>query len=403
MSVDLLHPRDGVPPLLSSPAEFEAAADLLAAGEGPFAIDTERASGFRYDDRAFLIQIRRRQAGTFLFDPESFRPELSRALSPVLGGGDWVIHAASTDLPSLAWLDLHPGRLFDTELAGRLAGFDHVNLAAMIEEIFDLHLSKGHGAEDWSTRPLPESWLNYAALDVELLLELADVMAEMLEHQGKLDWAEQEFEHIQSRFSAVTEPEQPTWRNLKGIGALKKPEQLVVAREIWMERDSIASARDLAPGRVLSNKVVVEVSRSLPRNETELSRISGFPSRKSAAVKKWDRVIRRALNSPRNTWPARPHRRDGTPDRRYWSTFYPEEYEVLQEIRALIDDLAAEISVPAENLIQPATLRALVWMSTQGGGFSNPEALIQAMTDHQVRPWQREQVTPILIEHLTGD
>lgn len=186
MVSDLLQPRDGIPPLLSTPGEFTAAADLLASGTGPFAIDTERASGFRYDDRAFLIQIRRRGSGTLLFDPEQFRPELTQALKPVLNGQEWIIHAASTDLPSLAWLDLHPGLLFDTELAGRLAGFDHVNLAAMVEQIFDLHLLKGHGSEDWSKRPLPESWLNYAALDVEMLLELADVMAEILDQQGKL-------------------------------------------------------------------------------------------------------------------------------------------------------------------------------------------------------------------------
>src|SRR5690606_1810952 len=167
------------------------------------AIDTERASGFRYDDRAFLIQIRRRGAGTLLFEPKSHRPELSRSLGPVLNGQEWIIHAAATDLPSLAWLDLRPGTLFDTELAGRLAGFELVNLAAMVEQIFDLHLLKGHGAEDWSKRPLPEEWLNYAALDVEMLLELADVMAEILDNQGKLGWAEQEFEHIRTQFADV--------------------------------------------------------------------------------------------------------------------------------------------------------------------------------------------------------
>src|SRR5699024_10243717 len=136
MASDLLQPRDGTPPLLTTPAQFEAAADVLAGGSGPFAIDTERASGFRYDDRAFLIQIRRRGAGTLLFDPESRSPELSRSLGPVLNGQEWIIHAAATDLPSLAWLDLRPGTLFDTELAGRLAGFELVNLAAMVEQIF---------------------------------------------------------------------------------------------------------------------------------------------------------------------------------------------------------------------------------------------------------------------------
>lgn len=396
MASDLLQPRDGTPPLLSTPAEFQAAADLLAGGSGPFAIDTERASGFRYDDRAFLIQVRRRGAGTLLFDPESFRPELSRSLAPVLNGRDWIIHAAATDLPSLAWLDLHPGTLFDTELAGRLAGFEHVNLAAMVEQVFDLHLLKGHGAEDWSQRPLPDGWLNYAALDVEMLLELAEVMAEILDNQDKLNWAEQEFDYIRKQFEDVTEPPTSTWTNLKGIGTLKRPEQLVVARNMWMERDSYAASRDLAAGRVLSNKVIVETARVLPKTPHELSRVRGFPGRNPALVKRWMQVIKRALATPRDSWPRPLPRQEGVPDRRYWSSFYPEEYEVLQAVRADIDDLGAQLDIPGENLIQPASLRAVVWKATNTGEIHDRESLRGVLHGYEVRPWQIEQVTPIL-------
>lgn len=400
MASDLLQPRDGTPPLLTTPAQFEAAADVLAGGSGPFAIDTERASGFRYDDRAFLIQIRRRGAGTLLFDPESHRPELSRSLGPVLNGQEWIIHAAATDLPSLAWLDLRPGTLFDTELAGRLAGFELVNLAAMVEQIFDLHLLKGHGAEDWSKRPLPEEWLNYAALDVEMLLELADVMAEILDNQGKLGWAEQEFEHIRTQFADITEAPTLSWTDMKGVGTLKRPEQLVVARDMWMARDSAAADRDLAAGRVLPNKVIVETARTLPKNYAELARVKGFPGRNAGMVKRWMRIINRALASPRHTWPRPLTRPDGVPDRRYWSSFHPDEYEILQGIRADIDDLGAELNIPGENLFQPAALRAVVWMATNTGEIHDQDSLMGALRDYGVRPWQVEQVSPILVDAL---
>ncbi|ALC06091.1 ribonuclease D [Corynebacterium deserti GIMN1.010] len=400
MVSDLLQPRDGVPPLLATPGEFAAAADVLASGTGPFAIDTERASGFRYDDRAFLIQIRRRGSGTLLFDPEQFRPELSRELGPVLNGQDWIIHAAATDLPSLSWLDLHPGLLFDTELAGRLAGFEHVNLAAMVEDIFGLHLLKGHGSEDWSARPLPESWLNYAALDVEMLLELADVMAEILDTQGKLPWAEQEFEHIANQFADVSEPTPSSWTDLKGLSTLKKPEQLVVARDMWLERDSYAASRDLAPGKVLANKVIVEVARTLPSSPAELARVKGFPGRSRGATNRWFRVVVRALKSPRRNWPSSLPRKDGVPDRRFWSSYYPEEYEVLQEVRAHIDDLGADLAIPGENILQPSTLRAVVWMATNSGEIRDPETLKTVLKDFDVRPWQIQQVFPILSDTL---
>ncbi|WP_460490589.1 HRDC domain-containing protein, partial [Corynebacterium nasicanis] len=273
----LTTPRDGTPRVLSTPGDFAAAASALAAGQGPLAIDTERASAFRYDDRAFLVQIRRRGVGTFLLDPEGHRRDFTRALAPVLNGEDWIIHAAPSDLPSLAWLGLYPGSLFDTEMAGRLAGFDHVNLASMIEMLFDVHLAKGHGAEDWSLRPLPAEWLAYAALDVELLLELGDTMAEILDAQGKLDWASQEFEHIRSGHADITGPTDSTWRTMKGVSSLTRPEQLAVARELWMARESIAVADDRAVSRVLPTKVLIEVARALPRNAAALARVRGVP------------------------------------------------------------------------------------------------------------------------------
>ena len=57
-------------------------------------------------------------------------------------------------------LGLHPDRLFDTELAARLLGYDRVGLGAIVEQLLGIHLEKAHSAADWSQRPLPESWWN---------------------------------------------------------------------------------------------------------------------------------------------------------------------------------------------------------------------------------------------------
>ena len=87
--------------------------------------------------------------------------------------------------PCLAEVGLVPATLFDTELAGRLAGLPRVGLGPMVEQLLGLSLEKGHGAADWSRRPLPEDWLVYAALDVEVLVALRDVLAEMLAAAGQ--------------------------------------------------------------------------------------------------------------------------------------------------------------------------------------------------------------------------
>src|SRR5437764_990903 len=195
----LPHPAEGVPDLAVSVRQIEAAARLLDGGRGPFAVDAERASGFRYSNRAYLVQIRRAGAGTVLIDPVNHGDDPVATLAPVakvLASDEWVLHAADQDLPCLAEIGITPQKLYDTELAGRLAGYDRVNLAAMVQRLLGLQLMKGHGAADWSKRPLPDEWLNYAALDVEVLLELRDAIAEVLQEQGKTDWAAQEFEFV---------------------------------------------------------------------------------------------------------------------------------------------------------------------------------------------------------------
>ena len=189
--VPLLEPRDGLPAVVSTPDALSKAVLALAHGDGPVAVDAERASGFRYGQRAFLVQLRREGSGTVLIDPVAC-PDLS-ALDAALAPAEIVLHAAGQDLPCLAELGYRPRALFDTELAGRLLGFPRVGLAALVEEVLGLRLAKGHGAEDWSTRPLPDEWLRYAALDVEVLVELRDALAGQLEEQGKTEWARQEF------------------------------------------------------------------------------------------------------------------------------------------------------------------------------------------------------------------
>ena len=238
----------------------------LAAGSGPVAIDAERASGYRYGQAAYLVQLRRADIGTVLIDPREL-PDLA-ALGAAIGTDEWVLHAASQDLPCLAELGLRPERVFDTELAGRLLGYARVGLGAIVEEVLGLSLEKGHSAADWSTRPLPEPWLRYAALDVEVLVELRDVLAAQLDEQGKREWAEQEFAAIVA--APPTPPRVDPWRRTSGLHRVRKRRQLAVVRSLWERRDEVARRRDIAPGRVLPDSAIVAAALASPRTEEDL-------------------------------------------------------------------------------------------------------------------------------------
>jgi len=140
--VPLLAPRDGLPPLIITASQLARAEQALAAGRGPAAVDAERASGFRYGHRAFLVQLRREGAGTVLIDPVAC-PDLS-GVNRALAGVEAVLHAASQDLPCLAELGFRPTELFDTELAGRLLGYPRVGLGTLVETVLGLSLEKSY-------------------------------------------------------------------------------------------------------------------------------------------------------------------------------------------------------------------------------------------------------------------
>ncbi|MYW72138.1 ribonuclease D, partial [Pseudonocardia sp. SID8383] len=299
--VPLLRPADGLPQVTATPDDLARVAAAIAGGSGPVAVDAERASGFRYSQRAYLVQLRRAGAGSALVDPIPLRGELG-PLAEALDGPEWVLHAASQDLPCLAELDLRPASLFDTELAGRLAGLPRVGLGPMVENLLGLGLEKGHGAADWSRRPLPEDWLVYAALDVEVLVDLRTVLTRMLDEQGKLDWARQEFEAV--RTAPPSPPRAEPWRRTSGIHKVRRPRPLAAVRELWQARDSLAAERDIAPGRVLPDAAIVDAAVRNPDSPQALAELPVFRGRSQRRLARyWFDALRRAADLPETELP----------------------------------------------------------------------------------------------------
>jgi ribonuclease D len=379
----LLEPRDGLPPMVTNTAQLAAAVAALAGGTGPVAVDAERASGFRYGQRAFLVQFRRAGAGTVLIDPVAC-PDLS-ALDAALAGTEAVLHAASQDLACLAELGYRPRRLFDTEVAGRLLGCPRVGLAAMVEAMLGLRLEKTHSAADWSTRPLPAEWLKYAALDVEVLVELRDVLAELLAAQGKVEWASQEFAAVLA--AEPSPPRADPWRRTSGIHRVRNRRGLAVVRELWLERDKIARRRDMSPTRVLPDAAIIEAARVPSAGAAELAGIAGFGGRNARRHEaEWLRAIGRARALPDRALPeASAPRGDGPPPAHRWAERDPEAARRLTAVRAVVAALADSHGLPAENLLPPDAVRRLAW---QPPADISPASVAADLVGYGARPWQ---------------
>jgi ribonuclease D len=383
--IPLLEPREGMPPLVDGPEALAAAITALAGGTGPVAVDAERASGFRYGHRAFLVQFRREGAGTVLIDPVAC-PDLS-ALDAALADVEAVLHAASQDLPCLTELGYRPRTLFDTEVAGRLLGCPRVGLATLVETLLGLGLEKSHSAADWSTRPLPAEWLRYAALDVEVLVELRNVLAAQLREQGKLEWARQEF-----AAALAAQPPPPRidpWRRTSGIHRVRSRRGLAVVRELWQERDKIARRRDLSPTKVLLDSAIVEAARAMPAGVDELAAVPGFAGRSAKRhLPEWMRAVSHARALPDRALPessAPPG--DGPPPAHRWADRDPEAAVRLTAVRAVVAALADANNLPAENLLPPDAVRRLAW---QPPAELTPSDVSQDLTRYGARAWQVE-------------
>lgn len=401
----LTNPADGVPDVVATPEDLARTIELLRAGTGPVGIDAERAHGFRYSQRAYLIQLRRSGSGTHLIDPIAFgQPADLSVLGAAIADAEWVIHAASQDLACLHEIGLVPRQLFDTELAARLLGHPRVALGTMLEELFGVRLLKEHSASDWSVRPLPSEWLTYAALDVELLVALRERLAADLVASGKWDWAQQEFAALAagSRMSVDRRPD--PWRRTSGIHKVRTRRGLAYVAELWYARDDIAQRLDRAPGKILPDLAISDLAAATanPDGDTQvrtaLRQIPAFLRRQARRFESnWLQAVDVAANLQDADLPPMHLPADGPPAARLWAAKDPAAAARLARVREALSAKAAELSLPVENLLTPDYVRRLAWQPPSPPGSQAVDSELQRLG---ARPWQRELtvglITPLL-------
>lgn len=371
--------------------DLEAAAERLAGGNGPVAVDVERASGFRYSQRAYLIQVFRRGAGVFLFDP----PPIAdfSALQSAIGAEEWVLHAASQDLPSLRELGLEPASMFDTELAARLLGHERVGLGAVVEDTLGITLAKAHSASDWSTRPLPQAWLEYAALDVEHLVDVRDALAAELAEQEKTEFAAEEFQAVLDREPKA--PREEPWRRLSGLHTVRGRRLLAVARALWTAREEFAREQDVAPGRLVPDRALVAAVLADPKSKQELAAVKEFTGRASRSqLDRWWAAFeagRAETDLPLDRAPGG----DSLPPPRAWPDRNPDADGRLKAARPAVEQRAEELRMPTENLLTPELLRRVAWAPPSP---VTPEAIAEVLIGLGARPWQVAQTAQVIAD-----
>ena len=406
MITPLLTPRNGVPEVVSNESQFEKLIADLLNGNGPLAIDAERSSGYRYSQRAYLIQIYRENGGLHLIDPIPLKDsKLWQKFNNEFSSYEWVIHASTQDLPCLIEVGLKPKLLFDTELGARIAGCERVGLGPLAESLLELQLAKEHSAVDWSIRPLRPEWITYAALDVDILLDIRNAVEKLLIEQNKLKWAEQDFASILKNYESYEFSDMPKpdrWRRTSGMHKVRDRLTMSVVRDLWLSRDELAREIDLAPGRVLGDDAIVEIATKRPDNPEAVAKIIGRRTRLEAPpFNRWLNVLNNALKTPIEEQPELRVASQSLPPIKIWKDRNPLGYARLTHARAGLIELSAQIQIPTENLVTPEFIRKICWQDPPASNSDYENFVTEQLIKMGARPWQIELVTPSISSCLS--
>ena len=405
MSTPLLAPRNAMSALVENESSFEELINQLALGNGPIAIDAERASGYRYSQRAYLIQIYRKDGGLHLIDPIPLKDsKLWEKFNKQFSSCEWVIHASTQDLPCLIEVGLKPTLLFDTELGARIAGCERVGLGALAESLLELTLAKEHSAVDWSIRPLKPEWITYAALDVDILLDIRNAVEDLLTEQKKLKWAQQDFTSILKsykdyKFSDI--PKTDRWRRTSGMHKVRDRLTMTIVRDLWLARDEIARQIDLAPGRVLGDLAIIELATIRPDNLEAVAKVISWRTKlESPPFNTWLKVLNDSLKTPLDQQPEFRVASENLPPMKIWKEKNPLGYARLTHARAALIELSKQIQIPTENLVTPELVKKICWQQPPSSSSEYESFVTTQLTQMGARPWQIEQVSPVIAAKL---
>jgi ribonuclease D len=296
------------PAVVVDPAELEAVIARLR-GASRYALDTEFHREKTYWPQVALVQLawpadEAQAGGVALVDPLAV--DLAPLGEILDGPATMVAHAAEQDLEVLSRAcGTLPSRLWDTQVAAGFAGHGSASLASLSASYLGIEVAKGDRLTDWSTRPLSDSQLRYAAADVDHLIELSDAIKADLDRRGRAEWAEQECEVVRTKAGSQSDSTRAWWK-LRDARQLRGPAR-GVAQELAAWREQRARDMDVPIRHVLPDLALQSIAHRPPATREALAAVRGLDSRYLrgdavqgilAAVRQGQRLPATDLNLP---------------------------------------------------------------------------------------------------------
>ncbi len=215
-----------------------------------------------------------------------------------------VFHAGYQDLEIFhhSWRFL-PAPVFDTQLAAALLGLgDQVGYGALVQQLLNHPLEKGHARTDWARRPLEPEQIRYALDDVIYLGEVYLKLLAELQAQGRETWLEEDFAELSTPSFYTIDPD-TMWQRIKGRQYLKGV-QLAVLKTLAAWRETEAEKANRPRRWILKDEVLVELARRQPEKEEDLEKIRGLePNVRNRRGPTLLKLIADARTLPKEHWP----------------------------------------------------------------------------------------------------
>jgi len=344
--------------------------------ESRIGVDTEFVREKTFNAELCLIQI---ATGSTIYcaDPmglDGVNNDRGKTLWQAITNPAWVLHSGRQDLEVIyQTVNLLPGEVFDTQIAAALLGYQpQIGYGNLVNELYDIELAKSHTRADWSRRPLPSAFIEYAAEDVQYLLPAYDTLTERLENLGRLHWAIEDSMALLD-LSLYTNDVTQAINRLKGAINLRGSARSAAAHlAAWREREALR--RNRPRQWIMRDSVLLDMAVNRPDTRTKLGATPGLAARTAArAGEQLLRVLADAENEQNDYEPPQ------KPNER--------QKAVLRRMQQQVSDTAEELGLATELIAPKKDLSAAM--------LGNRELRI-------FRGWRREQVGERLLEMLEG-
>ncbi len=344
------------------------------------ALDTEFIRTRTFFPKIGLLQIADNQ-GVYLVDPlvlDDTQPlkELWQNTSVIK-----VIHSCSEDLSVFEhYLSVLPAPLFDTQIAAAFAGYGaSIGYANLISHIKDEVIPKEETRSDWLQRPLSQSQLNYAALDVVHLLEVYETLSSQLKQKQRLPWVELECQQLLEKI-AQDELDQYYLR-VKSAWKLQS-HQLAVLRQLCHWREHEVRQLDIPRNRLIKDATLLEMAQRLPENNKHLHRLRDiYPNFIDQYGVHCLQLIQQVLDGDPSTHP-----------QRLSSPLTLDQRTLFKSLKEISVEIAESLNIPPEFLVRKKDIESLV-RGAQDSLIELPSSL---------KGWRHDVIGQPLLNYLSS-